>query len=163
MSKSKTQGFVLLTAVMLTALFTILFSSSAVFAGGGPPESVCFDVVAGLGGTPGTWSATGFINSSGTATFDPFVAGWDSKLGIPATVHDTFVLTDSNGTITMKANGHSALVPDDSGNQVPGFISNWVIIDGTDAYANLHGQGDGTGYPDFATGTFPVHQCGRAH
>lgn len=147
--------------ILLTLVFTLF--AGVLPASASPPQPVCFDVVAGLGGGPGTWSATGLVESSGTATFAPFLAGWDPALGMPATVHDRFVLAGEQGTITFQGQGKSALVVDHDGNLVPGYEVTWVILSGTGAYSNLRGQGDGYGWPDFASGTFPVFQCGQAH
>ena len=148
--------------IVLLALVAAL-GVLALPAGATPPEEVCFDVVAGLGGTPGTWSATGLVESSGTAEFDPFVAGWDDELGQPATVHDRFVATDDHGSITFQAQGHSALVVNEQGDTVPGWLATWTIIDGTGAYADLHGQGDGYAYIDWESFEFLAFQCGQAH
>ena len=153
----------ILFRVLAIAIILLGFTSFAVPASASPPEQVCFDVVAGLGGTPGTWSSRGLLNSSGTATFNPFVAGWDSKLGMPATVHDRFVATDLYGSITFQAQGHSALVTNQNGDTVPGFLATWVIISGTGAYENLNGQGNGYAWIDFANSKFLAFQCGQAH
>lgn len=147
---------VLLVLVVASAVLTLP-------AGATPPEAVCFDVVAGLGGTPGTWSATGLVESSGTAEFDPFVAGWDEELGQPATVHDRFVAMDEHGSITFQGQAHSAHVVNEDGDTVPGWLLTWVIISGTGAYADLHGQGDGYAYIDWDNFKFLAFQCGRAH
>lgn len=148
---------------MLTLAMMLLIVALPSPASASPPESIYFNIVAGLGGFPGTWSSGELVTSSGTATFDPFVAGWDSRLGIPATVHDIFVLTDENGSITFESQGKSTIVNDDNDNPVPGFRLTWVIISGSGAYAKLHGQGEGYGWPDFASGTFPVYIRGQAH
>jgi len=150
-----------LTVSLLT--FLLIFVASVLPAGAAPPEPICFDLVAILGGAPGSWSSSGLVTSGGTAIFDPFVAGWDPELGIPATVHHEDVLTDEHGSITYRAQAKSALVTDDDGDPVPGYHVNWVIISGTGAYATLRGQGDGYGWPDFASGTFPAYLCGQAH
>jgi len=152
----------LIRVVVLLALIVAL-GAVAMPAGATAPEAVCFDVVAGLGGTPGTWSATGLVNSSGTAEFDPFTAGWDEELGQPATVHDRFVATDDYGSITFQAQGHSALVVNENGDTVPGYEATWVIISGTGDYADLHGQGDGYAYIDWNNFEFLAFQCGQAH
>ena len=153
------------TSFRVLAIVIILlgFTSFAAPASASSPYHVCFDVVAGLGGTPGTWSSRGLVTSSGTATFNPFVAGWDSELGMPATVHDRFVATDEHGTVTFQAQGHSALVVNENGATVPGFLVTWVIVSGTDAYTDLHGQGDGYAWIDWANGEFLAFQCGQAH
>ena len=152
----------LIRVIVLLALVAAL-GVAAMPAGATAPAAVCFDVVAGLGGTPGTWSATGLVESSGTAEFDPFVAGWDEELGQPATVHDRFVATDGHGSITFQAQAHSALVVNGDGDTVPGWLLTWVIISGTGAYADLHGQGDGYAYIDWESFEFLAFQCGRAH
>lgn len=155
-------NFTLLRVVSMVILL-FAFIGAAVPVSASSPGSVCFDVVAGLGGLPGTWSSSGLVSSSGTATFNPFVAGWDSKLGMPATVHDRFMVVDGYGSITFNANGHSALVVNENGDTVPGFLANWVIISGTGAYANLQGQGGGYAWIDWANGEFLAFQCGQAH
>lgn len=127
------------------------------------PVQIYFDVVAGLGGFPGTWSSSGLVTSSGTATFEPFVSGLDPELGIPATVHDTFTLTDEHGSINFKGQGKSAIVHNDNGVPVPGYRLTWVIISGTGSYVDLHGKGKGYAWPDFVNGTFPISMRGQAH
>lgn len=96
-------------------------------------------------------------------TFETFVAGQDPNLGIPATLHKTVVLTDEEGSITMKVQGKSALVKDDMDYQVPGYTFNWTISAGTGDYAHLRGQGKGYGWPDLSAWQFPVYLCGQAH
>ena len=148
------------------AVILLLFVASLLLvipANASPPEEVCFDVVAGLGGLPGTWSASGLVNSSGEATFNPFVAGWDAELGQPATVHDRFVVSDANGSITFQGQGYSTLVVNESGDTVPGYAVRWVIISGTGAYTTLRGQGGGYAWIDWAHGQFLAFQCGQAH
>lgn len=153
------------TVIRVAGLLALMVALAVLVlpAGATTPEAVCFDVVAGLGGTPGTWSATGVVNSGGTAEFDPFVAGWDDELGEPATVHDRFVATDDYGTITFQGQAHSALVVNADGDTIPGWLLNWVIIDGTGAYADLHGQGGGYAYIDWDSFEFLAFQCGQAH
>jgi hypothetical protein len=151
----------LIALAAITLLLALLSSVLPVAAAS--PQPVCFEVVAGLFSATGTWSASGLINSSGTATFAPFVAGVDPHLGIPATVHDRFVLTDEQGTITFQGQGKSALVTNNAGNTVAGYQVTWVVIAGTGAYSNLRAQGDGHAWLDFASGTFPVYQCGQGH
>jgi hypothetical protein len=157
--KNKTTLFRVVTIFVL--LFTFVSFAAPVSASS--PQYVCFDVVAGLGGLPGTWSSNGLVDSSGTAVFNPFVAGWDSKLGQPATVHDRFVVTDEYGSITFQAQGHSALVVNQYDHTVPGYLATWVIISGTGAYDNLRGQGDGYAWIDWVNGEFLAFQCGQAH
>jgi hypothetical protein len=152
-----------LVRVLAVVILSLGFTSFTGPASASSPESVCFDVVAGLGGTPGTWSSNGLVDSSGTATFNPFVAGWETKLGMPATVHDRFVATDEHGSITFQAQGQSALVVSQNGDSVPGYLVTWVIISGTGAYDHLHGQGNGYAWIDWANGEFLAFQCGQAH
>lgn len=154
-----------ITVFRIVTLFILLAAlmGSAAPAWASAPEQICFDVVAGLGGSPGTWSSNGLVTSSGSATFSPFVAGWDSQLSMPATIHDRFVVTDEYGSITLQAQGHSALVVNESGTTVPGFLLNWVIISGTGAHAKLRGQGEGFAWIDWANGKFLAFQCGQAH
>lgn len=148
----------LLVMVLMVLIMAIPSPASA-----SPPEQIHFDVIAGLGGYPGTWSSNGLVASNGTATFNPFVAGQDPILGIPATVHDTFTLTDEHGSITFKGQGKSAIINNNNGNPVPGYRLTWVIISGTGAYVNLHGQGTGYAWPDFSNGTFPINMNGQAY
>jgi hypothetical protein len=149
--------------VLAIVILLLGFTSFSAPASASSPEHVCFDVVAGLGGTPGTWSSSGLLDSSGAATFNPFVAGWDNKLSMPATVHDRFVATDQYGSITFQGQGHSALVVNQNGDAVPGYLLTWVIISGTGAYDTLHGQGNGYAWIDWVNGEFLAFQCGEAH
>ena len=154
-----------LPIVSAVAVLLVLFACIWVVlpVGATAPEQVCFDVVAGLGGTPGTWSATGVVDGSGVAEFNPFTAGWDAELGQPATVHDRFVASDEYGSMTFQGQGHSALVVNEDGDTVPGYEISWVIISGTGAYATLRGQGHGYAWIDWANFQFLAFQCGQAH
>lgn len=154
---------ILKKALVLTLAIQILMVACPAAATASPPKTIDFYIVAGLGGFPGPWSSSGLVTSSGTATFDPFVAGWDSELGIPATIHDTFVLTDVHGSITFKGQAKSAIVSDNNGDPVRGYKLRWVIISATGAYTNLHGHGDGYAWLDFTSGTFPIYLSGQAH
>ena len=153
------------TLLRIATIFILVltFIVSTAPASASSPESVCFDVVAGLGGTPGTWSSSGLVESSGTTIFDPFTAGWDNKLNMPATVHDRFVATDEYGSITFQSQGNSAVVVNQYGATVPGFLLTWVIISGSGAYEDLHSQGDGYAWIDWANGEFLAFSCGQAH
>ena len=153
-----TKKISLVIVVLMVLIMAISSPASA-----SPPEQIHFNVVAGLGGYPGTWSSSGLVASSGSATFDPFVTGWDPELGMPATVHDTFTLTDEHGSINFKGQGKSAIVTDENGNPVPGYRLTWVVISGTGNYADLHGQGKGYAWLDFINGTFPINMIGQAH
>lgn len=157
-TKGRLKKFVMLA--LATILLIVALPSAATAS---PAKTIDFYIVAGLGGFPGPWSSSGLVTSSGTANFDPFFAGWDSVLAIPATIHDTFVLTDEHGSITFKGQAKSAIVSDNNGDPVRGYELRWVIISATGAYTNLHGRGDGHAWPDFTSGTFPIYLSGRAH
>lgn len=145
---------------MLGLLLIIVAGALPLYAS--PPQTQCFDIATQIGQGTATWTSDGLVDSSGTATFTTNLAGTDPQLGIPATVHHFFTFSDQAGTITMRIDGKSALVTDHSGTLVPGFTANWTIISGTGTYADLHGHGDGYGWPEFQTRTFWIYQCGQA-
>jgi hypothetical protein len=84
-----------------------------------------------LGPFTGTWSASGGINDSGTlAETTVFVAG-------NGEVHIVRDVTGSQGTFTLRIDSKAFSQPDGTVD----FTGQWVVITGTGAYADLHGQG----------------------
>jgi hypothetical protein len=98
----------------------------------------------------GTWSASGLFTAAGSNVEDPNHSGWDPD-GCWRAVHSVDTLTDgaTGGTITIR----SQVTKIAGATYCASFSAevHWVIVSGTGAYANLHGQGDGTasGYLEF--------------
>jgi len=85
-----------------------------------------------VGPFTGTWSASGGISDSGTlAETTVFVVG-NGQLHI---VRD---VTGSQGTFTLRIDSTAVAVEPDGSIDFTGY---WVVIAGTGAYADLHGQG----------------------
>jgi hypothetical protein len=115
-----------LTSVLLflgTAGTTALASTSV-------PVTIHSTIVVGL--FTGTWSASGGINDSGTAV-EPTV-----NLVGNGELHIVRDVTGSKGTFTLRIDSKLVAIEPD-GSHV--FTGHWVVIAGTGAYADLHGQG----------------------
>ena len=95
----------------------------------------------------GSWSSDGLFTTGGSLVEDSNHAG--SGPGVCfRTVHTTDTLQDQNGTITLLMQ----LTQNEGGGCATAAMEvNWVILSGTGAYADLHGQGGGTatGYVQF--------------
>ena len=84
-----------------------------------------------VGPFTGTWSASGGISDSGTLAEPSVNFVGNGQLHI---VRD---VTGSQGTFTLRID--STAVAEPNGNV--DFTGQWVVIAGTGAYADLHGQG----------------------
>jgi hypothetical protein len=89
---------------------------------------------------PGTWSASGGISDSGTLV-EPSV----KFAGNPGVLHIVREVTGSQGTFTLRIDSPVVAV-EPNGNV--DFTGIWVVIAGTGAYADLHGQGTRTAVAD---------------
>ena len=78
---------------------------------------------------PGTFTTTGALNISGTASMD---ANFNADFTI---AHCTITLTDNYGTITIHEDCQFVTIPHNG---------KWKIINGTGAYAHLRGHGTNT-------------------
>lgn len=85
-----------------------------------------------VGPFTGTWSASGGINDSGTSVEPTVNFVGNGQLHI---VRD---VTGSQGTFTLRLDSTLVAIEPD-GSHV--FSGQWVVISGTGAYADLHGQG----------------------
>lgn len=143
-------------ATLILALL-MLVSSIALPASASPPQELNFELHITYADVPtlvgaGTWSATGILNESGTATETYHNSGWD---GCFRTTHTTTLLTGPTpeDTITIR----SQIVRVDAAPGCDPFTAeaNWVILSATGIYDGLHGQGNGgtvSGYLDFNAG-----------
>ncbi len=78
---------------------------------------------------PGTFTTTGALNISGTATMD---ANFNADF---TKAHCIITLTDNYGTITIHEECQFVTIPHNG---------TWHIVSGTGAYANLRGHGSNT-------------------
>jgi hypothetical protein len=122
----------------LLALVVLLWSLGVVpIAGATPPQALSITATKPTGQFPGTWSASGVIADAGTFhTLDIHF----SAAGAPdfQITHVTFEFDSPRGTFSLEAQIKETLTAD------PNILTdegNWVIRDGTGAYAGLHGQG----------------------
>ena len=96
--------------------------------------------------TDNTFNATGGLSTNGTYVMDVDPRGFGTW---GTTLHCPTVLTNANGTITIRLDCRMILTsPTTAGG--PG---NWRVLSGTGAYANLHGQGTLTMDIDFVANT----------
>jgi len=117
--------------VCLTPLL-LLLGTTGTPAAASVPVPVTFHDTLTIGPFTGTWSASGGISDSGTLT-EP------TNFRVDDQVHIVRVDTGSKGTITLVI--HVSLTVEPDGTVVG--IGPWAVIDGTGAYAELHGQGTG--------------------
>jgi len=103
-----------------------------------PPESVTIAASKPLGPVPGTFSTSGAISDAGTFTTIRRVVS-----AVPAPTflvsHLTLLFAGAFGTFTVEAQITETLTAD------PAILVNegrWSIVDGTGAYATLHGEGE---------------------
>ena len=88
--------------------------------------------------TFGTWESSGVLGSSGDIYETYFWAGWNDDGWFVKNLHTTIILSDSNGTIKIKAH---AKEEDFEPYGLLDLEGNWVIVGGTGEYTGLHGQG----------------------
>jgi len=96
--------------------------------------------------TDNTFNSTGALSTNGTYVMEVDPRGFGAW---GTTLHCPTILTDANGTITIRLECRMILTsPTTAGG--PG---NWRILSGTGAYANLRGQGTLTMDIDFVANT----------
>lgn len=117
----------------------------------------------------GTWSSEGLIDSNGDLAGVPvhFGAGWPPGVGFK-TAHTIEILSDENGTITIRSQtrGYEFIFdlgePYDGGTYDEYFegSGHWVILSGTGDYENLHGRGtvNVTGKVDWDAGIMDIEE-----
>lgn len=108
-----------------------------------------------IGPFTGTWSASGGISDSGTLV-EPSV----NLRGNPGAIHIVREVTGSKGTFTLRIDSPVATV-EPNGNL--DFTGHWVVISGTGAYADLHGEGTRTAVGDFINGVVTETLTGSVH
>src|SRR5205085_10295440 len=125
---------------LLLALSLLVALGVPVVATAGVPQAVNVTITKGLGDfTPGTFIASGGISDSGGYQL---VEEHDTAVPSPVvgTAHYVFTLTGAQGAITARAETLFRVVSFD-----PFVIQedgSWLIVEGTGAYAGLHGQGE---------------------
>ena len=82
---------------------------------------------------PTTWSSSGAFADSGTWTIDRFICGACPSPVTGAPHFDTTLVSDG-GTIEIRIQAMFNLVQ-------PNEVNLWEVVDGTGAYAKLHGNG----------------------
>ncbi len=142
-----------------------LILAAVIPAGATPPEDVSITLTSqyyfwDFYNPTGTWTANGAISGDGNldGVLKHFGAGWPHGIGFQ-TAHVIEVISDDNGTITISTNASGFEWTTDYDEEIYGeycaagsdaydeyFIGdgNWVILSGTGAYENLHGQGKAT-------------------
>lgn len=142
---------ILVPFAALLALAVVLTLGVA-SASASPPQALNFNFDVTYYNLPtsvgsGSWSSDGLFTAGGSFVEESIHAG--SGPGVCfRTVHTTGTLEDQNGTITLRL---QLTQNEGSGCGSAELKVNWVILSGTGAYADLHGQGDGTvtGYVQF--------------
>jgi hypothetical protein len=101
--------------------------------------------------TAGTFTSTGFLNTSGTTA--------ETVTLTSQTFHGQTVFTDAEGSFTAILNGQWSMTsPSTALGQ-----GNWNIINGSGAYALLKGNGQLSFTVDFATGAVNDNWIGQMH
>ena len=118
---------------------------AAAAAGATPPQPVAIEVHttgAGDAGPAGPFTASGSVCPAGeTETLSRSTAGFERGFGGQIQVRKRFICDDGSGTFDLLLN-----VAIRFGDPLT-IAFHWVVVDGTGAYAGLHGTGTGTGVP----------------
>ena len=133
----------------------LLFSSAAAPAMASTSVPVTIHSTVIIGPFTGTWSASGGISDSGTLV-EPSV----KFAGNPGVIHIVREVTGSQGTFTLRIDSPVVAV-EPNGNL--DFTGTWVVIAGTGAYADLHGQGTRTAVGDLTNGVVTETLTGSVH
>ena len=125
--------------LMLAATFALAGALAATpHAAASPPEDV--EIVASAVFAPDvslTWSASGAFADAGTFTFDSTHWGAVPSPAV-GTLQQELTFSGADGTFTLR--GNLVLTIDGDGNVV--LDGPWAVLDGTGAYADLHGAGN---------------------
>lgn len=133
--------------VVFIATFLVLVLIMVVPAGATPPEAVEFISSSNysfldFSNPTGTWTSTGAIASNGELTAVPVHFGAGSPPGVGfQTAHLTEVISDAYGSITIRSQTHGYEWAFDGPYEHFEGTGRWVILSGTGAYEDLHGQG----------------------
>jgi len=131
--KEKTGGMRRLSfigACLASVLLSLGTAGTPAMASTPVPVTIHSTVI--VGPFTGTWSASGGISDSGTLAETSVNFVGNGQLHI---VRD---VTGSRGTFTLRIDSTAVAVEP---NGAVDFTGNWVVIAGTGAYADLHGQG----------------------
>jgi hypothetical protein len=140
----------------LLALVILLSAATLALAPASPATSgqaVTINSQIQIGPFTGTWAATGAITDSGTL-IEPYV----NPVG-NGQLHIERVFTGALGTITIRIESTLTSVVGDTGT----FTGHWVVISGTGAYINLHGEGLRAATIDLNTGIVTETLTGDGH
>jgi hypothetical protein len=124
-------------ACLASVLLSLGTAGTPALASTSVPVTIHSTVI--VGPFTGTWSASGGINDSGTLAETTVNFVGNGQLHI---VRD---VTGSQGTFTLRIDS-TAVAVEPNGNV--DFTGHWVVIAGTGAYADLHGQGTRTAVAD---------------
>lgn len=160
------------TAIVVVLLVLVLVMVGP--AGATPPETLEITsasnyTFADFYNPTGTWHSEGLIETDGEleAVLSHFGAGWPPGKGFQ-TAHIVEVYGDAHGSITIQSHTTGVEWTYD-GPYLQHFEGSgqWVILSGTGAYEDLHGQGTISivGDADFGAGTMVVEATysGQAH
>jgi hypothetical protein len=142
--------FALLALVVLLSAATLALAPASPATSG---QAVTINSQIQTGPFTGTWTATGAIADSG-ALIEPNV----NFVG-NGQLHIVRVFTGAQGTITIRIESTLNSVVGDTGT----FTGHWVVVSGTGAYANLHGQGLRAATIDVNTGIVTETLTGEGH
>jgi hypothetical protein len=96
--------------------------------------------------TAGTFSISGALEATGTETGSGWFAGQGHlRTGEPNSLHSTMRLSGPDGTITVNLVGLFGQLPA----PLASGDGQWIVSDGTGAYASLQGRGTWTALADF--------------
>lgn len=138
---------------VLSLALLLLPASAAASA----PTAVTIQTQKPFGPTPGTFASTGAISDSGTfANVSRTVGG----IGAPTFLINHLVqrFEGAFGSFTLRAEIKETLTDDPL---VLAGEGTWAVLDGTGAYASLHGHGTVTGTANDHTGVITRVYTGR--
>jgi uncharacterized protein YdeI (BOF family) len=142
--------FALLALVVLLSAATLALAPASPATSG---QAVTINSQIQTGPFTGTWTATGAIADSGTLIEPNVIFVGNGQL------HIERVFTGAQGTITIRIESTLTGVVGDTGT----FNGHWVVVSGTGAYINLHGQGLRAATIDLNTGIVTETLTGDAH
>lgn len=138
--------------LLILGAAAIVATAVAPAAAAREPKPVIISVSLALSGnleastTIGTFSMSGGLTATGTESGEGWFAGQGHlRTQDPNSLHSTLRLAGADGTITLDLVGLFGQLP------APLATGNgrWVVVDGTGAYASLHGRGTWTAVADF--------------
>lgn len=135
--KGKRTSVIGLTLSLVTAVTAATLGTASAIAS---PQQTATFAVAGEFGSPGSFTSHGSVVCANGSTSDEFLAtGFQSDRGIVLHDRKTISCDDGSGTFTLLVQGRTGF------NEGDGTSGQWVVLEGTGDYVDLHGRGSFAG------------------